>query len=360
MKSAVILALTLAVVAPGAGICGPNEDFVAALKGNNVAAAKDALGHGADPRANIEGKPAIHWVIFTRSAELLKVALDRGADPNAHLDVDGVWTLPIDSAAMLGTVDEVTVLLDRGISMESRDSLGDTPLMLASAHPGSEEAVRLLLRRGANVNAATPSGTTALHVAASLGSSTGVSALLAAGGKADARDNTGRTPYQMAMESTGRSPEGKAAILRLLSGQSGASAQTQENNSFKTVRCSVRSTSATMYETTPLASGDLYVDLAPDPQNSQKFWFRLHPFAFRSVAGRISQCVGGSGCSGTTDGRVYSLGNFRQDDLSVFITIDRETGQYAASARKVTGKVETQFVISESGDCEAVSTEPKF
>lgn len=82
-------------------------------------------------------------------------------------------------AALFGTVGELQVRLDAGLDANSATAGGTTVLMLA-AHDA--EKVRLLLARGANVNARAKSGFDALMMAAlSQGSAPAVRLLLAAG-----------------------------------------------------------------------------------------------------------------------------------------------------------------------------------
>jgi hypothetical protein len=68
------------------------------------------------------------------------------------------------SAAAAGDIAQATGLLDQGASIDARDELGRTPLMLAVAQ-GRLEVVRLLLERGADPNAADNSGHTPLQQA---------------------------------------------------------------------------------------------------------------------------------------------------------------------------------------------------
>lgn len=90
----------------------------------------------------------------------------------------------------------------------TRDGLGQTPLMLASAF-GSVEAVRLLLAAGVDPRAASNSGVTALHWAAT--NLDKARALIEAGAGVNAVSQLGRTPLIVAS-----SAHGTAGVVELL------------------------------------------------------------------------------------------------------------------------------------------------
>jgi cell wall assembly regulator SMI1 len=69
--------------------------------------------------------------------------------------------LALETAVLTGDAAAVASLLDRGIHVDTRDALGETPLMTAAA-AGSTRMVRLLLARGADPEARDQEGETAL------------------------------------------------------------------------------------------------------------------------------------------------------------------------------------------------------
>ena len=93
-------------------------------------------------------------------------------------------------------------------SVNAKDGLGQTPLMLASAF-GSMEAVRALLAAGADPRAASNSGVAALHWAATSLEKT--RALIDAGADVNAVSQLGRTPLLVAS-----SAHGTAGVVQLL------------------------------------------------------------------------------------------------------------------------------------------------
>ncbi len=99
-------------------------------------------------------------------------------------------------AAAFGTIDTMTYLLEIGADLTAKNRRGSTPLHWA-IHDDAK--VRLLLGRGAGVNARQVEGRTPLYQAASLGNATAIVKLLLAGG-ADPQIATanGRTPLMAA------------------------------------------------------------------------------------------------------------------------------------------------------------------
>jgi Ankyrin repeats (3 copies) len=87
------------------------------------------------------------------------------------------------------------LLLDRGANIDARDFLGATPLQYASLH-GQKSVVELLTTRGATVNAQSSFGKTALHLAAAAGNKEVVKVLLAHGAGLTVRNSDHQTPLQ--------------------------------------------------------------------------------------------------------------------------------------------------------------------
>ena len=64
----------------------------------------------------------------------------------------------------LGHVDGVEECLDQEVAIENRDEHGNT-LFIISAQQNNKKMIKMLLRRGADVNAQNSTGNTALHYA---------------------------------------------------------------------------------------------------------------------------------------------------------------------------------------------------
>ena len=137
----------------------------------------------------------------------------------AHVHVrgnDGIT--PLDSAAYLGDLEMVRVLLEYKAEVNVRDDDGWTPLLSASSGPHNSVAqfnfpqlwldvARLLIEHGADVNARKDDGQASLHLAGTVGV---VHLLLEHGANMGTVDNEGGTPWHSAAIS------GRVEIVRVL------------------------------------------------------------------------------------------------------------------------------------------------
>jgi len=118
---------------------------------------------------------------------------------------DGAGALHL--AAYFGHADAVRLLIDRGadVNAHARGFNGVAPINSAAATSGSDEAtstecVRLLLAAGADADARQNNGSTALHAAAHSGCAEMARLLLEHSADPDAETDDGRTPRGMAPE----------------------------------------------------------------------------------------------------------------------------------------------------------------
>jgi ankyrin repeat protein len=105
------------------------------------------------------------YATFEDNAALVEYLIGRGADPN-ELDSDGMSILG--SATIGNRADTVKVLLARGAKVNHVDNLGMTPLLYAaSINFGDTVVLERLIAAGADLNARTKAGLTALDLAKS-------------------------------------------------------------------------------------------------------------------------------------------------------------------------------------------------
>jgi ankyrin repeat protein len=203
--------------------------------------------------AEVFGRPPRKSPDNLTALGLMKKLLDRGANPNAQLKaatlyrahtpgerILGEGCTPLMRAARNGDAAAMRLLLEHGADPSIQQKNRTTALMLAAGQGrglgtfadefATEaemlEAVKVLLERHVDINAANDAGQTALHFAA-LSMDSVVELLVKNGAKLDATDKQGRTPLDMASGKGGPGRAGAAAtprpttidLLRRLSGQ---------------------------------------------------------------------------------------------------------------------------------------------
>jgi ankyrin repeat protein len=190
--------------------------------------------------AEVYGRPARKTTDRLTALELIQKLLDHGANPNgqlktpalqrAHTPGDrnlGEGATPLMRAARNGDAAGMRVLLEHGADPSLTQKNHITALMLAAglgrglgtfadeyaSEKEQYEAVKVLLARHVDVNAASDAGQTALHFAA-LSMDSVVELLVMNGANLEAKDRQGRTPFDMASGKGGAGRAGAAAVPR--------------------------------------------------------------------------------------------------------------------------------------------------
>ena len=191
LARSVCLVMLLVPIIGWSAMAADDQRLAEAAMRRDMATVKALLEQHVDANAaGKDGTPALHWVVrvddletaqlliragadakfpdrygvtplylacTNGNAAMIRLLLDAGADPNS-LDATGQTVLM--TAASVGDLESVKVLLDRGAMADTRDrNFQQTALMFAvrDNHP---EVVRLLVQRGADVNAKTRQGET--------------------------------------------------------------------------------------------------------------------------------------------------------------------------------------------------------
>jgi ankyrin repeat protein len=120
-----------------------------------------------DPsRANAwapDGHTPLGLAAFFGHASTVRVLLDRGAD-HAIAARNDIKVQPLHAAVAGRNVEAVRLLLERGADVNARQQVGYTPLM-GAASAGREDMVQLLLDRGADPSLTNDDGKTAAAIA---------------------------------------------------------------------------------------------------------------------------------------------------------------------------------------------------
>jgi ankyrin repeat protein len=219
-----LLASLVALLSPRAGSpqVPPGPDEMQAYTGLHGAVARsDAteirrlLASGADPGARDgHGRTPLHVAAFGAQAEAMRALVAGGADPNA-LDVQRYDVVTI--AAVRDDVATLRLALALGASPRTVTSPYDGTALIAAAHLGHVEVVRVLVEAGAPLDHVNNLGWTALLEAVILGDGgprhvAVVRLLVAAGAAGDLADRQGVTPLAHARA------RGYAEMARILEG----------------------------------------------------------------------------------------------------------------------------------------------
>ena len=109
-----------------------------------------------------EGMTLLLYAMMNRRKEAMLVLLQHGANPNQNtlLGENKLQVQPAGAAAVGEDVDLLKILLDQGGDPKSR--YNDEPALFAAAAADRYDQMRLLLARGADIDAAAPDGRTAV------------------------------------------------------------------------------------------------------------------------------------------------------------------------------------------------------
>src|SRR5882762_8303366 len=169
------------------------DDFFRAVNVDDVSTVQALIQRGFDANSRDDkGQTGLFLALkggsFKAADALLKAP---GIDVNA-LNEAGESALMI--AAIRGEADWSQRLLDRGAQVDKK---GWSPLHYAASGPQTS-VVKLLLDRGAPIDAGSPNGSTALMMAAQYGSEASVDLLLSRGADAKIKNDRGLTAADFA------------------------------------------------------------------------------------------------------------------------------------------------------------------
>ena len=211
------------------------------FESGHEATARLLIDRGADVTATDRlGRTALHAAVETGRPGLALALLEAGAAVDAAF-TDRVPALrgdyisrapykgatPFWLAAQQANLPMMRLLLEAGAEPTRRNAFGTTPLMVASGlgendarRPPDhrvEDAVRLLLSLGADVDAVDRGGRTALHGAAGMWEDGVIQLLVDYGADVNAEDGRGRTPLYTVEYGYANAPsESTADLLRRL------------------------------------------------------------------------------------------------------------------------------------------------
>ncbi|XP_078346982.1 uncharacterized protein LOC144632255 isoform X2 [Oculina patagonica] len=132
-------------------------------------------------------------VVPTINQTTIDVNADKGETQSTENED---WKL-LHSAVQGGNVAIIETVLSRGVDANSRDSYGNTPLMIAACF-GKMEAVNYLLDKGADLSLTGQYGRNSLHSASEGGNVAIIETMLSSGLDINSKDSHGNTPIMIA------------------------------------------------------------------------------------------------------------------------------------------------------------------
>jgi ankyrin repeat protein len=151
------------------------------------------LDGGADPNlSGAHGRTPLFDAVFQNEPDIVSLLIERGADVDAK---DDYGATPLSEAAALGNEGVSRRLLTQGAQVNSRQAYGQTPLLRAVGGRAKDDPaiISLLLEHGADVAARSDGGETVVIVAAVMAKPETISVLADKGADVTAVDRRGKT-----------------------------------------------------------------------------------------------------------------------------------------------------------------------
>ena len=202
-----------AQVPPSSGEKAGYKGLFAAAAAGDAAALRTQLPRQSRPdERDAYGRTALHVAAYGGHRDAMRILVQAGADPNAvERDRYDIVTI----AAVANDVPTLKLALELGASAKNVTSRYDGTALIAAAHLGHVEIVRVLIQAGAPLDHVNNLGWTALIESIVLGDggprhTETLRALIAAGANVNIADRDGRTPLALARR------HGYSAMMMLL------------------------------------------------------------------------------------------------------------------------------------------------
>jgi ankyrin repeat protein len=171
-----------------------SRDWYTAIRQNQLTELKSmASSRAALNVRDARGSTPLMYASAVGSVDAVKILIDAGADVSAKngLDVTALIYAAFDPA-------KIRLLVEAGADVNARSKVGRTPLIVAAARPGSAEAVKLLLAKGADTKVADAGKFTPLNEAARVNDFETLKLLLAKPHDINGGNRLGFTPLMLA------------------------------------------------------------------------------------------------------------------------------------------------------------------
>jgi len=154
-----VLALSLALLAPATAGAAAYDDFIQAVKNSKTAEVVSLLRRGIDPNSvDPTGQPVLHVAAREGNVEVVQALVAAGADIDKR---NAFQETPIMLASLAGH----TKIVDFLVSKEAQiNQPGWTPLLYAATN-GHNEIIKILIENHAYIDSSSPNGSTPLMMA---------------------------------------------------------------------------------------------------------------------------------------------------------------------------------------------------
>jgi ankyrin repeat protein len=207
-RAFIVVVLFWGLMLPAPAQNAPTQPEIAIYAGLHEAAAKGdvveiekLIAEGEKPNIqDSKSRTPLHVAVYLKQPAAARTLLKLGANPNA-LEIDRYDIVTI--AAVSNDLEILKIALDGGASAKNITSRYDGTALIAAAHLGHAEVVKMLIDAKAPLNHVNNLGWTALMEAVVLGNGDAnhtatVRALVDAGADVNIADKQGTTPLQHA------------------------------------------------------------------------------------------------------------------------------------------------------------------
>jgi len=154
----------------------------------------ELLKNGINPNFNYNGRMPLVVACRRENIDMLKLLIDKGADPNMSDDI-GITALNISSSH--GYIESVKYLLEVGANPNISDDCGYSPLINSSLN-NNDDIIEILINAGADINSINNRHETALMTAIMYNRLEIVKKLIKYGPKPFIKNNFGKNAHKIA------------------------------------------------------------------------------------------------------------------------------------------------------------------
>lgn len=182
MKLTFQIAVTFLLVGAAAAAPADSQKIYEAIRSGSSKELRRLLDSGVSvSHRDGGGTPLLLHTVLYGNADAVKLLLESGADVNATNEAGATALM-----RAAGSFEKIELLVKYGAKINTRSALGNTALLTTARAHGAAKAVELLLNAGAEVNATNVFGASALMAAAASGDQDTVRLLLERGADVNA------------------------------------------------------------------------------------------------------------------------------------------------------------------------------